>query len=350
MANEQQTGSKSPESAKAPSPPMHLPAIEPDTANLSDGDSAVETDVEGSETTSLASNIVKYRQENGRTYHSYKDGSYFLPNDDTENDRLDMQHHLCFMTFGNKLCTCPAGEDKPLKRVLDAGCGTGVWTMDFADEHPETEVMGVDLSPIQPSLVPPNAIFMVDDLEEGWTFKHPFDFIYLRFLVGSLRDWDKLLDQALANLSPGGWIETVDVVFPLAYDDDDSVPKDQALYRWSNLMREGTAKAGLSLDGSLELKQKMLDRGFSNVTETWYKWPINRWPKDPKVKDIGGWSMENALSGLSAMSLALFTRVLGWTREDVEMFLVEVRKDLRNKNIHGYWRVLAVSGQKSESE
>jgi len=28
-----------------------------------------------SSTTSMASSIMKYRQENGRTYHSYKDGS-----------------------------------------------------------------------------------------------------------------------------------------------------------------------------------------------------------------------------------------------------------------------------------
>lgn len=29
----------------------------------------------GSDTTSLKSSIMKYRKENGRTYHAYKDGS-----------------------------------------------------------------------------------------------------------------------------------------------------------------------------------------------------------------------------------------------------------------------------------
>jgi ubiquinone/menaquinone biosynthesis C-methylase UbiE len=37
-----------------------------------------------------------------------------------------------------------------MNRVLDAGCGTGIWAMDFADSHPETEVIGVDLAPVQP--------------------------------------------------------------------------------------------------------------------------------------------------------------------------------------------------------
>jgi hypothetical protein len=31
----------------------------------------------------------------------------------------------------NQLSISPAGKDKPLKRVLDAGCGTGIWTVDF---------------------------------------------------------------------------------------------------------------------------------------------------------------------------------------------------------------------------
>jgi SAM-dependent methyltransferase len=37
-------------------------------------------------------------------------------------------------------------------RVLDAGTGTGMWAIDFADEYVDTgaQVVGNDLSPIQP--------------------------------------------------------------------------------------------------------------------------------------------------------------------------------------------------------
>lgn len=355
MGDQEPARKRSPESGKssprtvASSDHGEIPAIEPDEAEFNDGDSAIDTASTGSTTTSLASSIAKYRMENGRTYHTYKEGSYHLPNDEIENERLDLQHQLCFLTFNNKLFTCPAGVDKPLKRVLDAGCGTGAWAMDMADEHPETEVIGVDLSPIQPTLVPPNITFLVDDLEAEWTYSQPLDLIYLRFLVGSISDWDNLIRQAFQNLSPGGWIETADAVYPLACDDD-TVTEDQAVYKWSNLMRDAAAKVhpGRSLDGSMELKQKMIDRGFTNVTEKWYKWPMNSWPKDPKFKELGGWTLENVLSGLSALSLALFTRVLGWTCEEVELFLIDVRQDLKNKNIHGYWRILVVSGQKLE--
>lgn len=41
--------------------------------------------------------------------------------------------------------------------------------------------------------------------------------------------------------------------------------------------------------------------------------------------------------GLQAFSLALFTRVLNWSAEEVEVFIANVRKDLRNRSYHAYW-------------
>jgi hypothetical protein len=43
--------------------------------------------------------------------------------------------------------------------------------------------------------VPPNARFEVDDIEEEWTFSGNFDFIFSRFMTGSIRDWPKLFQQ-----------------------------------------------------------------------------------------------------------------------------------------------------------
>lgn len=59
---------------------------------------------------------------------------------------------------------------------------------------------------------------------------------------------------------------------------------------------------------------------------------------------IGIWNQENMVSGLPAMSYAVFTRPkseggLGWSRDEVEVLLAGVRKDMRNTNIHAYWRV-----------
>ena len=45
------------------------------------------------------------------------------------------------------------------------------------------------------------------------------------------------------------------------------------------------------------------------------------------------------MNALQALSLSLFINVLGWSKEEVEVLIAGVRKDLRNPHIHGYWRV-----------
>lgn len=49
------------------------------------------------------------------------------------------------------------------------------------------------------------------------------------------------------------------------------------------------------------------------------------------------WMLENFSSGLSGLSMALFTRGLGWSLEETERFLVDVRKDMKDTKIHGYY-------------
>jgi trans-aconitate methyltransferase len=161
-----------------------------------------------------------------------KDGKYSFPNDEQENDRLDLQHHLFSLTFDGKLFTAPIPREKQLHRVLDVGTGTGIWAMDFADEHPETHVIGIDLSPIQPLFVPPNVTFEIDDLEETWTFSQPFDFIFARMTVGAFADRSRFFQQSFEHLTPGGWVECIDICNPVKADDD-SMPSDTALLKWS---------------------------------------------------------------------------------------------------------------------
>jgi hypothetical protein len=49
------------------------------------------------------------------------------------------------------------------------------------------------------------------------------------------------------------------------------------------------------------------------------------------------WAHENIVSGLQGISVALFTRVLGWSTEELEVLMAGVRKDLKNRKMHCYW-------------
>ncbi|KAH8684140.1 S-adenosyl-L-methionine-dependent methyltransferase [Ilyonectria robusta] len=282
----------------------------------------------------MRSSIMQYRQENGRTYHSYKESN--------------LQHHLFALTFNGSLFHCPVGKDKPIGRVLDVGTGTGVWAIDFADEHPEAEVIGIDISPIQPSFVPANLSFQVDDLEDEWTFSYKFDMVFARMMTGSVGDWPKFFNQSFVGLNPGGWIECQDICFPLKCDDG-TVKDDSYIKQWSDLMIKSTTIFGRTGESASMYKQQMIDAGFVNVTEVIYKWPTNRWPVDPYYKDLGFWCFHNIAGGLSGLSMALFTRALGWSSEEVEVFLANVRKDMKDKSIHAWWPIHVVYGQKPEA-
>ncbi|KAL9002935.1 MAG: hypothetical protein Q9188_004172 [Gyalolechia gomerana] len=69
------------------------------------------------------------------------DVPYVMPNDEAEADRLDITHQKLRILLDNKLLLCPVENPR---RVLDVGTGTG-------DDHPDTEIIGTDLSPTQPS-------------------------------------------------------------------------------------------------------------------------------------------------------------------------------------------------------
>lgn len=60
----------------------------------------------------------------------------------------------------------------------------------------------------------------------------------------------------------------------------------------------------------------------------------------------GTWTYENLGNGASGLSMTLFTRALGWSPEEIEVFLVDVRRQMRDRAIHRYWPIYVVYGQK----
>ncbi|KAH6954590.1 S-adenosyl-L-methionine-dependent methyltransferase [Fusarium avenaceum] len=310
-----------------------------------DLDSSIGEDATSS-TASLSSSILDFRQENGRTYHGYKDGKYHLPNDDRENDRLDLQHNLFLLTFDNKLGLSPPNlPGSKVKRVLDLGTGTGIWAIDFGDDHPEAEVIGVDLSPIQPTFVPPNVRFIIDDIHEDWGFSEPFDYIHSRMMNFSIPDWPEYFRKIYENLAPGGYIE-IQEIDVMMKSDDGTLPEDGPIMTWSKLLNESSIKLQQAYQKIDEFKDIMLKAGFIDIVDTRFKWPSNHWPKDKKYKELGVWNNENIAIALESLTIAPFTRAHGWSIEDVQVFLTEVRKDLNNPRIHGYWPICSVYGRK----
>ena len=57
------------------------------------------------------------------------------------NRPVDLQNHIWSMTLEGKLGLSPlAQKNASPGRVLDVGTGTGIWAIDFGDEHPDSQV------------------------------------------------------------------------------------------------------------------------------------------------------------------------------------------------------------------
>ncbi|EAW13655.1 class I SAM-dependent methyltransferase [Aspergillus clavatus NRRL 1] len=280
---------------------------------------------------------------NGRRYHSYHEGEYVLPNDEQEQDRLDLSHHIYRILLKGELHAAPI---KTPRRVLDIGTGTGIWAIDFADEHPESEVIGNDLSPIQPSWIPPNCRFEIDDFELPWSYSQPFDYIHGRELEGAIRDHDTLFRQAFENLRPGGWLEMSSMEVN-SYSDDGTHLKAKSLIEGIKNMHLASKKHGKDMTTMSTWKDKMEKAGFVNVREDIYKLPQSPWAKDPKLKELGRYHQINMFEAVGPYSFALFTRYLGWSRAEIEVLVAGMRQELRDyQNFHLYTKVHVIYGQR----
>lgn len=299
----------------------------------SDADSALGSVRAQSSSVSASSSIFDFVEEHGRTWHRYHEGKYFMPNDIPEQERLELQHSISVRLFGG-LSLAPI--DRP-NRVLDVGTGTGIWAIEFANEHPESDVMGTDLSPIQPEYVPPNCRFEVDDAEDEWVFNHRFDYIHARFMCGSFSNFPDIFRSCLENLEPGGWAEFQDYYVKMQCVDDSLA--GTALERWNDCVLEGVRRMGKNGLAAARFKAQMLDAGFVDVVERKFALPGNPWAKGEDQKMLGMMQMENILDGLHGFSIGLFTKMLGMAAEEVELMLMDVRKDLRNTKIHFYYIV-----------
>ncbi len=69
------------------------------------------------------------------------------------------------------------------------------------------------------------------------------------------------------------------------------------------------------------------------MVEQQFAWPSNPWPKGEKQKELGRTTLKDSLDGLSGVSIAILTRAFGMTAAEVEDYLVDVRKDMKNSEL-----------------
>lgn len=124
-----------------------------------------------------------------------------------------------------------------------------------------------------------------------------------------------------------------DMVFPFAFLGDP--PTESSLYKWFQIITEGAANLGRPWTNVVHYKRWMEEIGFEDVTEKKFYWPVNAWAKGKYYKQLSIIAQADFLSALEGLSLKVMGS-MGWSAEEVQVLLVEVRKDIKDTNIHCY--------------
>ena len=150
------------------------------------------------------------------------------------------------------------------------------------------------------------------------------------------------------HLKPGGFLEIQEFHY-LPHADDTSLA-DSTSYRLRDFLShlaEGLDRLGIDLHSILRAPEYLAAAGFSPTAHHLLKCPIGSWPKLPRLAYCGDLMRTAFLEGLGGYARRPLVGGLGWTGVQVEMLLVEVRKDVADENgVHAYIPFHVLYGQK----
>ncbi|KID67733.1 hypothetical protein MAN_04491, partial [Metarhizium hybridum] len=283
------------------------------------------------DTRSLTSSVRQHIVDGGLRYHAYHAGQYAFPNDENEQYRDNLKHVVTLHLCGGTYFFAPIHE--LLQRgayVLDLGTGTGAWCVEMADLYPNSTFDGMDLSPIQPDWVPQNVSFMVDDIEHeaGWTYgENELDYIHVRHLIHSIKDRREMWRRIYSHLKPGGYVEVQEFKYAAACDDN-SCDGPYAWRDFLNYLAAGLEALGSDLYGIQYVERELLEAGFQELHYQDLKCPLGPWAKLLRLQECGHLLRDIVNSGLEGLTRRPFRDGLKWTPLQIQMFLIDVRKDV----------------------
>lgn len=106
------------------------------------------------------------------------------------------------------------------------------------------------------------------------------------------------------------------------------MPPSHPVAQYWSFVTQGLTSLGIDFNAAAgdRLPNMMREAGFVNVTEKIFHVPLGTWPRNRVLKTVGMYWRTILLDGLQAIALGPLTRGLLWTPEQIEMFLVSVRR------------------------
>jgi metalloendopeptidase OMA1, mitochondrial len=148
-------------------------------------------------------------------------------------------------------------------------------------------------------------------------------------MLGAFPDFKVIIKKAYENLEPGGWFESQEL-WPRACCVDGTMPEDWKFIEWAANQDEAAMNANQPLRIANKLARWYKEAGFVDVQQHICRIPIGGYLNEAQPKMIGKFWLRQLIEGLPAFTMAYFTRHLGWSPDQVEVYLVEVRKALKD--------------------
>lgn len=252
---------------------------------------------------------LDYVVEHGRRYC----GSYYMPNDDDEQVRLQLINQVYLKTFDGELTSVPL--EAPT-HILDIGTAVGEWAIDIAELYPDCEVIGTDIANIFERRVPQNVFWEIDDAELEWERpSNHYDLIHLRDMSGSFSDWHHIYRSAFTCIKPGGWIEVLD------FDDNRGMSSFHSFFQPGSIIHkvamdlQEAAKIHGKPRGVCHLEPRFLvNAGYVDVQLTEHAIPLRT-----EDGSTGKFWLLALLNGLESTCLRLLTKYKAWDPEEVRI-------------------------------
>ncbi|CAG8565931.1 503_t:CDS:2 [Ambispora leptoticha] len=145
---------------------------------------------------------------------------YKLPSNEQDVDRYQRLHYAWRLVWETNY-SAPVGhilKNRNNVRILDVGCGSGVWLLEMASKYQNANFFGVDIVKSFPTEIkPPNVKFQKANLLDGLPYQtEDFDFIIVRNLQMefTVTEWcDIILPELQRVLKSGGFIESNEYIW-----------------------------------------------------------------------------------------------------------------------------------------
>jgi SAM-dependent methyltransferase len=281
---------------------------------------------EGSITSTRSEELRRGVVENDRRYCN---DTYFMPNDEIEQTRLSIVHQIFLLLLHGELTKVPVPAGAC--RILDVGTGPGDWTLEMAEQYPDAEIVATDISVFDSGparMGMPNVCFQLDNAEDEWTYRDPFDLVHLRGLSGAFRDWSSVYRRAFQHLKPGGYIEIADADPAADAIHVPNAPKDSYGSILIAAMRSAADVAGYPRDGDHLRPRALTAVGFEDVRTSEMTVRVGTGLQDPRERSIGKMALVGLLEGLEARSIRPLTATGNWTPDEVRDLCEKVKTEL----------------------